>query len=138
AEADESDASFLHLQPMVSVVTNIDADHMDTYGGDFEQLKTTFVEFIHNLPFYGLAVLCVDDPVVRDILPRIARRFVTYGCADDADFRISDIHLAGMGSRFQVRCPDGAALAVTLNIPGHHNVLNAAAVIAVATDEGIA
>ncbi|GAL06476.1 UDP-N-acetylmuramate-alanine ligase [Photobacterium aphoticum] len=84
AEADESDASFLHLQPMVSVVTNIEADHMDTYGGDFEVLKQTFVDFLHNLPFYGLAVVCVDDPVVRELLPRVGRPVITYGFSDDA------------------------------------------------------
>lgn len=139
AEADESDASFLHLQPLVSVVTNIDADHMDTYGGDFEKLKTTFVEFIHNLPFYGQAVLCMDDPVVESILPRIARQMITYGCHADADFRITDIRRDGMSSEFRVERRDGqSALDVKIHIPGHHNVLNATAAIAVACDEGVA
>src|SRR5690606_28001720 len=87
AEAVESDASFLHLPPMVAIVTNIDADHMETYGGDFSRLKKTFIEFLHNLPFYGLAVLCVDDPVVRDIIPEISRPILTYGFGDDCDFR---------------------------------------------------
>ncbi|MGP1720959.1 UDP-N-acetylmuramate--L-alanine ligase, partial [Shewanella frigidimarina] len=85
AEADESDASFLHLQPMVSVITNIEADHMDTYGGDFEKLKTTFVDFLHNLPFYGVAVMCIDDELIREIMPRIGRQVVTYGFSEEAD-----------------------------------------------------
>jgi len=138
AEADESDASFLHLQPLVSVVTNIDADHMDTYGGDFEVLKNTFVEFIHNLPFYGQAVLCIDDPVIESLLPRISRQMITYGCHADADFRITDIRRDGMSSQFRVERRQAAPLDVTINIPGHHNVLNATAAIAVACDEGVA
>jgi UDP-N-acetylmuramate--alanine ligase len=137
AEADESDASFLHLQPLVSVVTNIEADHMDTYGGDFANLKRTFVEFLHNLPFYGVAVLCIDDPVVRELVPQLSRQVLTYGFADDADFRIVDWERAGMESRFRVARPDGSVLDVELHIPGRHNVLNATAAIAVATDEGI-
>ncbi len=139
AEADESDASFLHLQPMVAVITNIDADHMENYDFDFGKLKRSFVEFLHNLPFYGLAVLCIDDPVVREILPLVGRPVLTYGVAEDADFRIADVSLHGLGSRFLVHRPEGRdALALSLNIPGAHNVLNAAAVVAVATDEGIA
>ena len=139
AEADESDASFLHLQPMRAVVTNIDADHMETYDFDFERLKNTFVEFLHNLPFYGLAVLCIDDPTVRDIMPRIARPVLTYGFADDADFRITDVQLSQRNSAFTVRRPDGLTpLDVHMNIPGEHNILNATAAIAVAVDEGIA
>ncbi len=138
AEADESDASFLHLQPMTSIVTNIDADHMSTYGGDFNRLKDTFIQFLHNLPFYGLAVVCLDDPVVRDILSAITRPTITYGVHRDADVRAENIALTGMQSRFQVLRKDKAGvLDVTLNIPGHHNVLNALAAIAVATDEGI-
>lgn len=138
AEADESDASFLHLQPMVAIVTNIDADHMDTYGGDFEKLKQTFVDFLHNLPFYGLAVLCSDDPVVEDILPRVSRPYVTYGVNEEADYRAVDIQQNGMQTSFVVKRPDGRAdLNVTVNMPGRHNVLNALATIAVATDEGI-
>ena len=139
AEADESDASFLHLQPMIAVVTNIDADHMETYGFDFERLKTTFVEFLHNLPFYGLAVVCVDDPTVRDILPRIGRPLITYGFHDQADFCISDVSSFERASEFTIRRPDGLEpLRVKLNIPGVHNVLNATAAIAIAVDEGIA
>lgn len=138
AEADESDASFLHLQPMVSIVTNIDADHMSTYGGDFEKLKTTFVDFLHNLPFYGLAVMCVDDPVVREILPRISRQIVTYGFADDADYRATDLRQEGIFTHFTVHRPGGRpALAISLRMPGRHNVLNAMATIAVADDEGV-
>lgn len=137
AEADESDASFLHLQPMVAVVTNIDADHMETYGFDFTKLKKTFVEFLHNLPFYGLAVLCIDDPVVRCILPKVARPVLTYGFAEDADFRIENVTLEKRTGRFVIHRPDASSLQVSLNVPGVHNVLNAAAAIAVATDEEI-
>ena len=138
AEADESDASFLHLQPMVSIVTNIDADHMDTYGGDFNVLKKTFIEFLHNLPFYGLAVLCTDDSVVREILPEISRPVVTYGLNEDADYRAINISQSGMHTHFTVKRPEGHAdLDITVNMPGVHNVLNALATIAVATDEGI-
>lgn len=139
AEADESDASFLHLQPMVSVVTNIEPDHMGTYGGDFEKLKRTFIEFLHNLPFYGVAVVCIDDPVIRELMPRMARQVLTYGFSEDADFRIRNVVKAGLQSHFEVvRRAEGDVLSLTLNQPGEHNVLNAAAAIAVATDEGIA
>jgi len=138
AEADESDASFLHLQPMVAVVTNIDVDHMETYQFDFEKLKQTFLDFLHNLPFYGLVVACIDDPVVRELLPRIGRPVLTYGVSSDADYRIRDIELTERSSRFVVERPDGLeALDVALNIPGHHNVLNATAAIAVTTDEEV-
>ncbi len=138
AEADESDASFLHLQPMLAVVTNIEADHMQTYGGDFGQLKQTFINFLHNLPFYGLAVLCSDDPVVREILPSISRPFFTYGFNDEADFTASNVRQAKTVTRFELSRPDGLTnLDITLNMPGDHNVLNASAAIAVATDEGV-
>lgn len=138
AEADESDASFLHLQPMVAVVTNIDVDHMETYQFDFEKLKQTFLDFLHNLPFYGLVVACIDDPVVRELLPRIGRPVMTYGVSADADYRIRNIELKERSSRFVVERPDGLGdLEVALNIPGHHNVLNATAAIAVTTDEGV-
>ncbi|MEX1056245.1 MAG: UDP-N-acetylmuramate--L-alanine ligase, partial [Natronospirillum sp.] len=138
AEADESDASFLHLQPMVAVVTNIDDDHMATYEGDFEKLKQTFLDFLHNLPFYGLAVMCVDDEIVRGILPSVARPVLTYGLAEDADFRIHSLEQKGAVTRFCVTRPDAVRdLDITLNMPGVHNVLNATAAIAVATDEGI-
>lgn len=139
AEADESDASFLHLQPMTAIVTNIDADHMDTYDGDFDKLKDTYIQFLHNLPFYGLAVLCSDDEHVRSILPQLARQFVTYGLNEEADYRAIDIRQTGMKTEFTVQRPDSLApLDITLHMPGLHNVLNALAVIAVATDEGVA
>ncbi|MCQ4346032.1 UDP-N-acetylmuramate--L-alanine ligase [Pseudomonas stutzeri] len=137
AEADESDASFLHLQPMVSVVTNIDADHMSTYGGDFNRLKKTFVDFLHNLPFYGLAVLCVDDPVVREILPQVSRPIVTYGFDEGADLRAVNLRQEGMRTFFTVLRQGREPLDVVVNMPGRHNVLNALATIAVASDEGI-
>ena len=138
AEADESDASFLHLQPMVAIVTNIDADHMETYGGDFSKLKKTFIEFLHNLPFYGLAVLCGDDPVIRDIIPNVARPILTYGLNNENDFRAINVKQNKMSSQFDVIRPGHEApLHIRINIPGIHNVLNATAVIAVATDEGL-
>ena len=138
AEADESDASFLHLQPMVCVVTNIEADHMDTYGGDFEVLKQTFVDFLHNLPFYGLAVMCIDDPVVRELLPRIGRQVITYGFSEDADVRLVDYDQRGQQGHFSILRKGKPALEVELNIPGKHNALNATAAVAVATEEGVA
>ena len=138
AEADESDASFLHLQPMVCVVTNIEADHMDTYGGDFEVLKQTFVDFLHNLPFYGLAVMCIDDPVVRELLPRIGRQVITYGFSEDADVRLVDYDQRGQQGHFSILRKGKPALEVKLNIPGKHNALNATAAVAVATEEGVA
>lgn len=137
AEADESDASFLHLQPMVAVVTNIEADHMDTYGGDFSKVQDTFVEFLHNLPFYGLAVMCIDDPVNRELLPRVGRQISTYGFSADADVQATDYTQEGNQSRFTVRRRQQEPLSVVLNLPGRHNVLNALAAIAVASDEGI-
>ncbi|WP_432698714.1 UDP-N-acetylmuramate--L-alanine ligase [Marinobacterium sp. YM272] len=138
AEADESDASFLHLQPMVAIVTNIDADHMDTYDGDFNKLKKTFISFLHHLPFYGLAVMCTDDPVVCELLQDVARPVLTYGFDEDADFRALDLKQDGFRSSFRVSRPDGLPdLNVTLNMPGRHNILNALAAIAVATDEGV-
>ena len=105
AEADESDASFLHLQPMVAIVTNIDADHMETYGGDFSKLKKTFVEFLHNLPFYGLAVLCGEDPVIREIIPDVARPILTYGFGEHCDFRAVNVRQNQMYSEFEVLRP---------------------------------
>ncbi|MCO7223991.1 UDP-N-acetylmuramate--L-alanine ligase [Pleionea sp. CnH1-48] len=138
AEADESDASFLHLQPMVSVITNIDADHMETYGGDFNSLKQAFVEFLHNLPFYGLAVLCVDDPIVQEILPEVARPYVTYGFNEKADYRASDFTQVGHISQFKVwRKNSSRPMQLDLNLPGKHNVLNALAAVAVGIEEGV-
>jgi UDP-N-acetylmuramate--alanine ligase len=138
AEADESDASFLHLQPMVTVVTNIEADHMETYAGDFAQLRRTFVDFLHNLPFYGLAVMCIDDEVVASLLSDVGRPLLGYGFSDSADYRISDLRREGLRTRFLVHRPDGrSTLAINLNMPGRHNVLNATAAVACATDQGI-
>lgn len=139
AEADESDASFLHLTPVISVVTNIEADHMDTYGGDVGRLKQTFLDFLHNLPFYGVAVMCVDDDFVQEIIPRISRAIITYGIDNpEADYRAENIQSDGLRTRFVVRRPGGRSdLDVELKMPGRHNVLNALAAIAVATDEGV-
>ena len=138
AEADESDASFMHLQPMVAVVTNIEEDHMATYGGDFENLKKHFIDFLHNLPFYGLAVLCIDDPAVREILPLVSRPKLTYGFSKDADFRIVNLVQSGSTTKFEVlRREKNKALKITLNMPGRHNALNACAAIVIASDEGI-
>jgi len=137
AEADESDASFLHLQPMVSVITNIDKDHMETYQGDFEKLKDTYIEFLHNLPFYGLAVVCIDNPVVRELLPRISRQVITYGFSQDADIRAVNYQQDGGVSHFTVEMDGQPPLDMSVNLPGQHNVLNALAGIAVAKDEGI-
>ena len=138
AEADESDASFMHLQPMVAVVTNIEADHMGTYGGDFEKVKETFINFLHNLPFYGLAVLCIDDPSVREIMPLVSRPKLTYGFSEDADFRIENISQHGGETRFEVYHRETSnRLPITLNMPGRHNALNATAALTVAVDEGL-
>ncbi len=137
AEADESDASFLHLQPMVSVVTNIDADHMDTYGGSFEKLKQTYLDFLHNLPFYGVAVMCIDDPVTKAIIPKVRRSVLTYGTDVDADFQMTDFKQKETMSQFTVHCANQDPFCVHLNLPGKHNALNAMASIAVAIDDGI-
>ncbi len=138
AEADESDASFLHLQPLTAIVTNIDMDHMETYEGDFNRLKKTFVEFLHNLPFYGLAIVCVDDPVVWEILPQVSRPLMTYGFDENADVKAINLHQQGMVTSFTV-CRQGRKnLDIALNMPGTHNVQNALAAIAVATDLKVA
>ncbi|RLJ18521.1 UDP-N-acetylmuramate--L-alanine ligase [bacterium endosymbiont of Escarpia laminata] len=138
AEADESDASFLYLQPMLAVVTNIDADHMSTYGGDFDRLRGAFLEFLHHLPFYGLAVLCIDDAEVRGLLPEITRRVRTYGFSQDADVRAVDVTQEGAITRFGLECEGwNQDLRVTLNMPGRHNVLNALAAITVALELGV-
>ncbi|MES1942873.1 UDP-N-acetylmuramate--L-alanine ligase [Salinisphaera sp. PC39] len=138
AEADESDASFLFLTPMLAIVTNIDADHLEAYGGDFARLKDTFVEFIHHLPFYGLAVLCVDDPVVREILPRVGRPVLTYGVETDADLWAEKLEPVGAGTRFTLRTKDSQqGWTVHLALPGRHNVLNALAAAAVARELGV-
>ena len=134
AEADESDASFLHLQPVIAIVTNIDNDHLGTHGGDFEKLKQSFVEFLHNLPFYGLAVMCSDDEVVREILPQVGRPTVRYGLGADADVRAAGLEREGGTTRFTAIRAGRPPLAVALNLPGLHNVRNALAAIAVATE----
>ncbi len=136
-EADESDASFLHLQPVVAVVTNIDADHMETYQHDFARLKGAFVQFLQNLPFYGSAVLCADDPNVREILPFVSKPVVSYGFAHEAAVRAERVEHAGGAMRFTALREKAAALSVTLNLPGMHNVQNALAAIAVATELGV-
>lgn len=139
AEADESDASFLYLQPMIAVVTNIDQDHMSTYDGCFQRLKDTFVEFLHHLPFYGMAVLCLDDEGVREILPVLSKPVKTYGVHPDADVRAVDIKQQGMQTTFTVlRWSKFKPLTVTLNMPGWHNMLNALAAITIASNLEIA
>jgi UDP-N-acetylmuramate--alanine ligase len=136
-EADESDASFLHLQPVVAVVTNIDADHMDTYGQEFSRLKHAFVQFLQNLPFYGAAILCGDDPHVRDIVPLVSKPIVTYGTSEDCSIRAEAIRNDGARMRFRAERPGARSLDVLLNLPGRHNVLNALAAIAVADELGV-
>ena len=136
AEADESDASFLHLLPMMAVVTNIDADHMTTYDNDFNRLKAAFVEFLHHLPFYGSAILCLDDANIRQLLPQISRQITTYGTVKDADLRAVNIRYQGTQSHFSVE-GDFETFDITLNMPGKHNVLNALAAIAVALEIGV-
>ena len=138
AEADESDASFLYLQPMMAVVTNIDADHLPTYHNDFERLREAFVEFLHHLPFYGLAVLCVEDDEVRNLLPKITRPVIRYGIEQEADVVASNIRSLGMQTHFDVTIPNrDKPLSITLNMPGRHNVLNALAAIAIAHELGV-
>ncbi len=134
-EADESDASFLNLLPVLAVVTNIDADHMDTYGHRLDRLHDAFVDFLHRMPFYGAAIVCSDDPGVRAIAPRVQRPLLRYGLAEGADFRARDLQAqAGGGMRFTVDRPDGASLDVALSLAGEHNVRNALAAIAVAAE----
>jgi UDP-N-acetylmuramate--alanine ligase len=134
AEADESDASFTHLQPLIAIVTNIDNDHLVTHDGDFERLKLSFVDFLHNLPFYGLAVVCFDDAHVRSILGDIGRPVVTYGLSSGADLRAVNIRPRGLQTEFDVERTTGPSFTVTVNLPGTHNVLNSLAAIAVALE----
>ena len=136
-EADESDASFLNLTPMIAVITNIDADHMETYGHDFARLKQAFIEFTQRLPFYGAAVLCVDDRNVREIMPFISKPVLTYGLDAGAQFRAVAVRADGPRMLFTVRREEGAPLAISLNAPGLHNVRNALAAIAVADELGV-
>lgn len=122
---------------MVSVVTNIEPDHMDTYGGDFEKMKATYVKFLHNLPFYGLAVMCADDAVLMELVPQVGRQVLTYGFSEHADYRIEDYEQTGFQGHYTVVCPSGERINVLLNVPGKHNALNATAALAVAKEEGI-
>ncbi|MGH8135448.1 MAG: UDP-N-acetylmuramate--L-alanine ligase [Steroidobacteraceae bacterium] len=138
AEADESDASFLHLQPVIAVVTNIDNDHLVTHGGDFEKLRQSFVAFLHNLPFYGLAVLCSDDAEVHGLLAQVGRPMIRYGLGEDADLRAVRLERMGARTRFEVLRDGRAPLSVTLNLAGLHSVRNALAAIAVATELEVA
>ena len=138
AEADESDASFLYLQPMLAVVTNVDEDHMSTYGGDFDRLRATFLEFLHHLPFYGVAVICIDDVNARELLPDVTRRVITYGFDAGADVRGSELRQQGGTTRFTAHLPSGERFAVQLAMPGRHNALNALAAIAVGHELGLA
>ena len=137
AEADESDASFLHLSPMVAAVTNIDADHLEAYDHDFKKLCAAFVEFLHRLPFYGLAVLCADDPVIRETLAEVGRPVITYGFADDADVRAVNVRPEGAGAHFTAVFRDGSKEEFHLNLPGRHNVQNALAAIAIGRELGV-
>lgn len=137
-EADESDASFLHLQPVIAIVTNIDADHMETYQHDFSKLRQAFVNFIENLPFYGTAILCADDRVVREIMPFVSKPIRTYGFTPDAAIRAEAVTADAGRMRFRALRADRAPLDITLSIPGRHNVQNALAAIAVADELGIA
>lgn len=136
AEADESDASFLFLKPVISVVTNIDRDHMQTYHGDFETLRKTFLNFIHQVPFYGVVVLCIDDPVIAELIPEINRPVITYGFSDEADVRATHYQQDGLSCRFECHIR-GQSHLIHLNIPGRHNALNALATIAIATEEDV-
>lgn len=138
AEADESDASFLYLQPMLAIVTNIDVDHMETYGGDYQNLRSTFIEFLHHLPFYGLAVMCIDDPGVKDVIEDITKPVLTYGVSPEADVQAHNISQKNATCKFTVVFKDKAEkFDVQLNMPGEHNVLNALAAIAIARECGV-
>jgi UDP-N-acetylmuramate--alanine ligase len=137
AEADESDGSFLRLNPLVAVVTNIEADHLENYGGDFNRVKQAFSEFLHRLPFYGLAVLCIEDAEVRTLAEEMPRHCITYGFVDEADVRASDVSQAGGQMHFTMHLPDGKTQNVVLNLPGRHNVLNALAAAAIAWQLGV-
>ncbi|WP_250500015.1 UDP-N-acetylmuramate--L-alanine ligase [Caballeronia sp. GAWG1-5s-s] len=138
AEADESDASFLNLFPVIEVITNIDADHMDTYGHDFARLKQAFIEFTHRLPFYGIAVLCVDDPNVREILPFVSKPIIRYGIGADAQVRAVNVEARDGRMHFTAMREDAPPLEIVLNLPGLHNVQNALAAIAIATELEVA
>jgi UDP-N-acetylmuramate--alanine ligase len=132
AEADESDASFLHLNPMVSIVTNIDADHLENYDGSFERIKDTFIDFLHRLPFYGTAIMCIDDPGVQAIISKVSRPVLTYGFSEDADYRVCHYTQHGYIANFELHCPLGETLSLRLSLPGKHYVLNATAAVVLA------
>jgi len=134
AEADESDASFMHLQPMIAIVTNIDNDHLATHEGDFGRLKQSFIDFLHNLPFYGLAVLCNDDEHVQSILEAVSRPYATYGFSESADIRAVDVQRLGLQSKYEAVRKGHSTISITVNLPGRHNVLNSLAAVAVATE----
>ena len=138
AEADESDGSFLLLQPVLALVTNIDRDHLENYDGSFDNLRKAFLEFLHHLPFYGVAVLCIDDPEVTDLIPSVTRAVVTYGLSEDADIRASAVEQYGRMMHFNLHLPNETGVhPVKLNLPGTHNVLNALGAIAVAWELGV-
>ncbi len=137
AEADESDGSFLRLNPLIAVVTNIDADHLENYGGDFERVKAAFAEFLHRLPFYGLAILCVDDPLVAELALQTPRHTIRYGLSEHANVRASNVEQSEGAMQFKLHLPDGSEQQVTLNLPGQHNVLNALAAAAVGWQLGV-
>lgn len=137
AEADESDASFLHLQPMIAVVTNIDADHLQSYEGELGRLKQGFVDFLHNLPFYGVAVMCHDDPNTCELMSGLGRRVMSYGFSEQSDIRAENAQSSGLSSSFVVRRHGRVPLQLTLNLPGRHNILNSLAAVAVATELGV-
>ncbi len=139
AEADESDASFLHLQPIMSVVTNIDSDHLSAYDGDFNNLQDAFLEFIHHLPFYGMTVLCIEDETIKALLPKIYRPYLTYGFGEEADYQITDVVMSGTQAKFTLQRPDNQpAIEFVLNLPGVHNVQNAVAAAVVALQLDVA
>jgi UDP-N-acetylmuramate--alanine ligase len=138
AEADESDASFLYLSPMMIVLTNIDADHLEAYGQDYGRLKDTYLQFVHRLPFYGVAIVCIDSEDVRGLLAQIQRPYITYGFHENADFQLSAYRQIGIRSEFTVRCANrGTVLNLSLNLPGEHNALNATAALIVAMEQGV-
>lgn len=137
AEADESDASFLYLQPEMAVITNIDSDHMQTYNDDFNCLQQAFIKFVHNLPFYGIAVVCIDDPIIKQLLPKIERPVITYGFDPSADIQASDFRQKGTTSYFSVKINGNRTMPVVLSLPGKHNVLNSLAAIAIALECGV-
>lgn len=137
AEADESDASFLHLMPFVSIILNIEKDHMETYQGDFENMKRTYLNYLHNIPFYGTAIVCIDSPTVREILPEIGRQTITYGFSEDAQYQLTSYTPGIFSCHFTVKTPTHGEIKLELSVAGKHNALNATSALAVALNEGI-